>query len=172
MRPRALAGPALSGLVAGGGAGCASPGHSEDIVPSALMRPGWCHRLSDPAELYAASDVAPPVPCSSPHRSETFATVRLPAAFTRPSGPPGLAGDLANQVCAAPAGRTLRAYLGADELDRHWGIDVWPKVPTREEWANGLRVGRCDLVLGREGLPTAGSPPKTAGPPGGRSGRT
>jgi hypothetical protein len=151
MRPRALAGLALSGLVMGGGAGCASPGRSDDIVPSALVRPGWCHRLSDPAELYAPSDIAPAVPCSSPHRSETFATVRLPSGLTRPPGSPGHTGDLTSQVCAGPTSRTLRTYLGADDLDRHWGIDVWLKVPTREEWAKGLRVGRCDLVLGRDG---------------------
>jgi hypothetical protein len=145
MRLRAVAGLALSGALAG----CAVPGRSDDVAPTALTRPGWCHRLSDPAELYAASDVAPPVPCSAPHRSETFATVPLPLALTRLPDPPERSGNLANVVCGVPIGRRLRTYLGADAFDRHWGIDVWLKVPTRSEWAKGLRLGRCDLVLGR-----------------------
>ncbi len=144
MRVRAVAGLLLSAAVSG----CAVA-HTDDAVPTARTRPGWCHRLADPAELYAPSDVAPPVPCWSPHRSETLATVRLPLALTRLPGPPVDTGGLANVVCAAPRDHLLHAYLGADDLDRHWGIDIWLKVPTRREWSHGVRVGRCDLILGR-----------------------
>jgi hypothetical protein len=144
----AVAALALSGLAAG----CASPGRTDVVTATALARPGWCHRLADPAELYAPSDVAPPVPCWTPHQSETLATVRLPMALALLPGPPDQVGGLANTVCRGPVDRTLRAFLGADDLDRHWGIDVWLKVPTRREWAGGVRVGRCDLVLG--GRPT------------------
>lgn len=144
MSRQAVAGLALSGLVAG----CASPGRTEGAVPTALARPGWCHRLADPAEFYAPSDVAPPVPCWTPHQTETLATVRLPMGLSRLPKPPERTDGLANVVCRTSIDHALRAFLGADDLDRHWGIDVWLKVPTRSEWSKGVRVGRCDLVLG------------------------
>jgi hypothetical protein len=135
--------------------GCAAPHRFAGTVPSILMRPGACHRLAELAELDATSDVAPPVPCSSPHRSETFALVRLPAILSLTARRPDFAGRLAGDVCAAPTNRYLRSYLGADDLDRHWGVDVWLKLPTRSEWRRGLRLGRCDLVLGLAGHSSA-----------------
>jgi hypothetical protein len=146
---RALAALALCGALAG----CAAPHRFAGTIPSILMRPGWCHRMVEAAELSAPSDVAPPVPCASPHEAETLALVDLPSVLARLRDRPDGAGRLANDACAVPVNRRLRAYLGADDFDRHWGIDVWLKVPTRTEWAHGLRLGRCDLVLGRAGRP-------------------
>lgn len=138
-------------------AGCASPGPLDGSVPTAFMRSGSCHRLSEPAELYTPSDVAPPVPCASPHQSETLALVKLPDTVARLPERPERAPVVAAGACVAHDYRHLREYLGADDLDRQWGVDVWLKVPTRQEWSQGLRVGRCDVVLGhaaRGALPT------------------
>ncbi len=124
--------------------GCATAGNFDGAVPSELARPGSCHRMAQPAELYAASDVAPPVSCATAHEAETLAMVRLPGRVAPASG-------VAGEVCALPVLHDLRDYLGADDLDRHWGIDVWLKVPTKLEWSHGVRTGRCDLVLGGRG---------------------
>jgi hypothetical protein len=134
-------------LLAGSVAGCASPGRYDGTVPTLLMRAGSCHRLPQPAELYAPSDVAPPVSCASPHETETLALIKLPPALARlperPERPAGLGG-----VCSRPVYQDLPGYLGADRFDRQWGLDVWMKFPTRQEWSQGVRVARCDLALG------------------------
>jgi hypothetical protein len=153
MRTWAVAALLLTGSVAG----CAAPGQFDGTVPTVLMRPGTCHRLSDPAELYAASDVAPPVSCASPHQSETLALVKLPSTLARLPERPERAVDLASGACAVPNDENLRDYLGADEFDRQWGVDLWTKVPTRSEWSQGVRVARCDLMLGNDGQ---GGPPE------------
>src|SRR4051812_24851001 len=157
MRYVAVAALLLTGSVTG----CAAPSRFDGTVPTVLMRPGTCHRLSEPAELYAPSDVAPPVSCASPHQTETLALVGLPAALAGFSERPERVVNLANGTCTAPAYARLRDYLGADELDRQWGVDLWTKVPTRLEWSQGIRLARCDLLLGNDGR---GGPPAITHP--------
>lgn len=52
-----------------------APVAAVDVVPVA----GQCHVLSNVDEYIALSESRPAVPCSSPHRSETFAVVPIPA---------------------------------------------------------------------------------------------
>ncbi len=126
---------------------CASPGQFAGTVPMDRMPIGSCHRMTDPIELYGPSDDAPPVPCDSPHQSETLAFAPLPAAMAGLAERPERPADVAGPVCDGPEYRLLRGYLGADDLDRQFGIGVWMKFPTRAEWAGGLRRVRCDMSV-------------------------
>ncbi|GLX95994.1 septum formation family protein [Herbidospora sp. NBRC 101105] len=122
---------------------CAAPATTH---PSAAMPVGSCHVMSQPEELYALSDVRPPVPCTQPHQTETYLVTRLsgPMADT-PIRPPHEL--LVPMVTAGCDYRPIRPYLAAGPHDAQWGVSVWGKVPTPDEWAAGDRTLRCDLLV-------------------------
>ncbi|GIH23269.1 hypothetical protein Aph01nite_15790 [Acrocarpospora phusangensis] len=132
----------LAYLMAGLTASCGLPQASAVGRPSSTMAVGSCHRMSQPEELYHVSDVAPPVPCTHPHQTETYLLTKvsgsLAAEPVRPSP---------DRLRAACDYRPVRPYLGARARDAQWGIEIWAKFPTRTEWAAGNRILRCDLFV-------------------------
>ncbi|GAB3683724.1 hypothetical protein GCM10027589_53200 [Actinocorallia lasiicapitis] len=134
-------------------AGCASPNQFEGAVATGSMPVGSCHRFSDPYELYVASDIAPPVPCDTPHQTETIGFAKVPKVMAAMPERPERPADLAGPACDAIGYKRIRTYMGADELDAQYGVDIWMKFPTRDEWKDGLRVVRCDLIPSYQGGP-------------------
>lgn len=114
-------------------------------VPSAAQDIGTCHRNLTLDDFYSISDVAPPVPCNSPHQSETYyvgtVTGALEAAKQRPSIE--LLFHAAGGLC--PYQPVLR-HLGARPRDTYGNLNPMARFPTKKEWASGVRVVRCDLV--------------------------
>ncbi|MFD8396201.1 septum formation family protein [Streptomyces sp. NPDC059680] len=106
---------------------------------------GTCHTFRNPEEMVQPSDVAPPVPCNRPHRSETFRVLSFagPLAAHRERPDPEQMSVYAQDQCYDAA--AIRQYLGAGPRDTV-AFSVWPRVPTRAEWARGVRTLRCDLV--------------------------
>ncbi|WAL68483.1 septum formation family protein [Amycolatopsis cynarae] len=113
---------------------------------------GSCHRLEQPVETSWAflTDTRPTVRCDTEHTTETYQVVRLDgeiaAAKERPSpvllqkeGPPLCSGDVLNR------------YLGADEKDAVRELTTIAFFPTAEEWRDGERRMRCDVMTVPEG---------------------
>ncbi|MEU1298792.1 MULTISPECIES: septum formation family protein [Streptomyces] len=124
--------------------GC-GPGRSSGApaVPTSLQSVGTCHTFRTPYEMVQPSDVAPPVPCDRPHRSETYALVTIDGPLaTSPTRPEPEQLDSYASRCDA---ETLRQYLGAGPRDTV-SFSVWSRIPTREEWAGGVRTMRCEAV--------------------------
>lgn len=115
-------------------------------MPTEQNVPGTCKTIITAEEMVTASDVSPGVPCTSEHVYETYALTSVPEAITGlPERPgPELLQALTRDVCPL---EPIRPYLGATELDSQWGISIWTKFPTREEWARDVRVVTCSLVV-------------------------
>ena len=135
---------------------------------------GSCHRLDQPEETDPVfpSDTSPPVPCDTPHESETYAVVPLTGQVAeqprRPS-PLWLERSL-NGACAWSA---LTDYLGARPLDALRDVGVLQILPSEPEWEHGVRLIRCDVLLGprtSEGVASVSRPLRSilAGPDGDR----
>ncbi|WP_214107857.1 septum formation family protein [Acrocarpospora catenulata] len=114
-------------------------------VLSVSAEVGSCHRMAKPEELYTGSDTAPPVPCTEPHQSETYLVTGFTGELAAASERPGQE-QLLPAVTKACDWRPIRRYLGADDRDIQWGLQIWGKFPTRAEWAAGDRTIRCDLL--------------------------
>lgn len=115
-------------------------------MPTEQNVPGTCKTLSTAEEMVTSSDVSPAVPCTSEHVYETYAVTSVPesiAGLPERPGPELLQAQTRN-VCPY---KPIRPYLGATELDAQWGISIWPKFPTRKEWARDVRVVTCSLVV-------------------------
>jgi hypothetical protein len=131
---------------------------SRSALPTRDSVAGTCHHASDATDLIAtASDTSPAVPCTQPHQTETLWTVQITGLLAGQKERPNP--ELIN---ATLAGRCddywrVRAYLGADTYDDHWGVSTVMKVPTPAEWAKGDRTLRCEAVSGK-----GGSQPPTA----------
>ncbi len=98
--------------------------------------------------MVAASDDSPVVPCTEPHDAETYATFTYTGHYANRKArplPQQLDADIGDRCSAYSA---IRAYLGAGLHDAHWGLEVWRKYPSPQQWARGDRVVRCDLVPG------------------------
>lgn len=124
--------------------GC-EPGRSSgtSAVPTNLQSVGTCHTFRTPYEMVQPSDVAPPVPCDRPHRSETYALITIDGPLaTSPTRPEPEQFDAYASRCDA---ETLRTYLGAGPRDTV-SFSVWSRIPTRKEWAWGVRTMRCEAV--------------------------
>ncbi|WP_369228687.1 septum formation family protein (plasmid) [Streptomyces sp. R39] len=106
---------------------------------------GTCHTFRTQQEMIQPSDIAPPLPCDRPHRSETFQMTSVDGQFATYKKRPD-----PEQIAAYAQGRcynadAIREYLGAGPRDTV-SFSVWPRLPTRAEWAMGVRTLRCDLV--------------------------
>ncbi|MDN3026032.1 septum formation family protein [Streptomyces sp. S.PB5] len=132
-----------AGLVLLTGCG-ASVDSAAPAVPTVMQTVGTCHTFRIPQEMVQPSDIAPPVPCDRPHRSETFQvlTVGGPLATwpTRPE--PEQLQEYVKNLCSADE---LRQYLGGGPRDTV-AFSVWVRFPTRAEWAGGVRTMRCEAV--------------------------
>ncbi|MDX3763421.1 septum formation family protein [Streptomyces sp. AK02-04a] len=124
--------------------GCTAAGSAPAAVPTVMQVVGTCHTFRTPQEMVQPSDVTPPVPCGLPHRSETFEVTsfdgQLAAHRERPD--PEQLQTYALDHCDS---HTLRRYVGAGPRDTV-SFSVWPRYPTRAEWAEGVRTLRCDAV--------------------------
>lgn len=117
---------------------------SPAAVPTVMQAVGTCHTWRTPQEMVQPSDIAPPVPCNAPHRSETFQVLSFagPLATHRKRPDPEQLQAYALDNCD---GQELRQYLGAEPRDSV-AFSIWPRYPTRAEWAKGVRTLRCDAV--------------------------
>ena len=108
---------------------------------------GECRDLTR-AQVDAGRTDAPPVDCSGPHRTETFAVGTVPASFPGPATASVRQRiDAVEQACTR---ERMDAYLGlqADFPNRFEAIGAFPSPA---QWDAGARWVRCDLVL-REAL--------------------
>lgn len=124
--------------------GCGTSGPDALGVPTVLQTVGTCHYPRTEEEFLGPSDVAPPVRCDRPHRTETFklVTVEGPLAASAERPQPELLQDYMKNRCGH---EELREYLGAGPRDTV-NFSVLSKYPTRKEWAIGIRVVRCDAL--------------------------
>lgn len=122
--------------------GCEEGGSATKAVPTVRQVVGTCHTFRTQHEMVQPSDIAPPVPCDQPHRSETFQLLAIdgPAPKQRPE--PEQLQEYVRDSCSSEA---LRQYLGAGPRDSV-AVSVWTRFPTREEWAGGVRIIRCEVV--------------------------
>ncbi|MEV7003985.1 septum formation family protein [Streptomyces sp. NPDC093982] len=122
--------------------GCGQSNTPAKGVPTDRQVVGTCHYVRTQEEFLQPSDVAPPVSCDQPHRTETIQlfTVdgQLAASKQRPE--PEQLQEYANSRCNA---EVLREYVGAGPRDS-LAFSIWSKFPTRKEWARGVRTVRCD----------------------------
>ncbi|GII96268.1 septum formation family protein [Sinosporangium siamense] len=115
------------------------------VVTSAALGIGTCHRMELPEELYNGSDVAPPVPCTEPHQTETYMVTVFTGALAAHRERPNPE-QLVAAIDKACSYQPIRPYLGAGTHDGQWGVAIWGKFPTRADWAKGDRTLRCDLL--------------------------
>jgi hypothetical protein len=109
---------------------------------------GSCHRLDQPEEVDPVfpSDTSPPVPCDSPHESETFANVPLTGAVAKqPQRPSPL--WLARALNGACGWSAMTAYLGGGPLDALRNVSILQILPSEPEWERGVRRIRCDVLI-------------------------
>lgn len=125
--------------------GCTAPHSAPAAVPTVMQVVGTCHTFRTQQEMVQPSDIAPPVPCGRPHRTETYRVLsfegRIAAHGKRPD--PEQMAAYAQEHC--DDAKAIKQYLGAGPRDTV-AFSVWPRVPTRAEWAMGVRILRCDLV--------------------------
>ncbi|MEU2718306.1 septum formation family protein [Streptomyces sp. NPDC007205] len=124
--------------------GCTVANSAPAAVPTVMQAVGSCHTFRTQLEMVQPSDIAPPVPCDRPHRSETFQVTSFEGQFaTYPERPdPEQLHAYALDRCDV---QVLRQYLGAGPRDTT-SFSIWPRYPTRAEWARGVRTLRCDAV--------------------------
>jgi hypothetical protein len=110
---------------------------------------GSCHRLDQPEQTDPVfpSDTSPPVPCDTPHESETYAVLPLTGQVAeQPRRPSPLWLERAlNGACGWNA---LTDYLGARPIDALRDVGILQILPSEPEWEHGVRLIRCDVLLG------------------------
>lgn len=113
---------------------------------------GLCHRLDQPEETgwVFTSDTRPPVPCDSPHQTETFQVTEPPSdvAAHKELPSPVLLRRAGASACSYDA---LYNYLGPDNPVAARKLKIIQFFPTHEEWENGERRVRCDVAVAQEG---------------------
>ena len=110
---------------------------------------GSCHRLDQPEETDPVfpSDTSPPVPCDTPHESETYAVVPLTGQVAeQPRRPSPL--WLERALTGACSWNAMTSYLGAQPLDALRDVGILQILPSEPEWEHGVRLIRCDVLLG------------------------
>ncbi len=110
---------------------------------------GSCHRLDQLIEtdLMYASDTSPPVPCNTPHQSETYADVPITGAVARQAQRPSPLW-LQAALTGACSWSKMADYLGDQAPDITRDIVVLQIVPSVPEWRAGVRRVRCDTLIG------------------------
>lgn len=144
-----LAGLAVAAaMVAGAGASFLAFGSGSSTgVPTPASEAGTCHAAADSLELWwTASDTSPPVPCDWPHQTETMWTewISGPLASVKRRPNPELLKSQLTWRCEDFS--RVGSYLGADDADAHWGVDLLPRFPTPAEWSRGQRLLRCEVL--------------------------
>jgi hypothetical protein len=110
---------------------------------------GSCHRLDQLIEtdLMYASDTSPPVSCSAPHQSETYADVPITGAVARQAERPSPLW-LQSALSGACSWSKMADYLGDQPPDITRDIVVLQVIPSVPEWRAGVRRVRCDALIG------------------------
>ncbi len=149
-----------------------SVGGSESAVPatrvSASQRPapppapraGAC-RVLTAADVAEASNDTAPVDCAVEHTAQTYAAGPLPASFADVGYDDPALGAFAYRTCQ----RGLERFLGADESLALRTVLSWAWFrPDEQQWADGARWYRCDVVAGgAAGAPHLPLPPDASG---------
>lgn len=117
-------------------AGCAPSLDTAVAQPAA----GECRLLDRPEQFRALSDGTPTVACDQEHTAETY----LVGELDRETYPVlGEREAIAAEAC--PPG-VVRGYLGAHQRQALYGVWTVPWLPSEQQWAEGERWVRCDLV--------------------------
>lgn len=133
--------------------GCALPGLQHVGMGVGSYRTTWtvgaCHKLDQYVESdqMFASDTTPPVPCTSPHQSETYAVVPITGVVADQAQRPtpdwldaALRGDC--------SWSQMEDYLGGGAAGAQRDVTVLQIVPSENEWRDGVRKVRCDALVG------------------------
>lgn len=117
-------------------AGCAPS--LETAVPEPTA--GECRLLDRPEQFRSLSDGTATVACDQEHTAETY----LVGELDRDAYPVlGEREALAAEACPP---RVVRGYLEAHERQALYGVWTMPWLPSEQQWAEGERWVRCDLV--------------------------
>lgn len=141
--PGGSVGDSPAGENTGSGSGSGN-GTAGDVVP---VRPdrGACRQLA-PRDLAADSNGTRTVPCGDAHTAQTFAVGGFPSGLARTRNPenPALVTHVVDRCTAS-----FRRFVGAGDsrLLRTTLSWAWFR-PTDEEWTEGARWWRCDVVAG------------------------
>jgi hypothetical protein len=122
-------------------------GAAEEDGPVDVRRPelGAC-RLLTPADINETSNDSAPVDCAKRHTAETFAVGTFPDHVGDEIDDPAL-GAHVFEVCE----RKFRKFLGGNESLVMRAMVTWAWFrPTEEQWDEGARWWRCDVVGGGE----------------------
>ncbi|HEX6247781.1 MAG TPA: septum formation family protein [Nocardioidaceae bacterium] len=120
---------------------------------------GACRELT-PEDVAQAHNASPVVDCSESHTAETFAVGsfrgRL-AALEDPNSPK--LGRFIYEKCSSK----FQSFLGGDESLVMRSLLTWAWFrPTEEQWEQGARWYRCDVVSGNEESEELRTLPRTA----------
>jgi hypothetical protein len=110
---------------------------------------GSCHRLDQfmETDLMYASDTSPPVPCTTPHQSETYADVPITGAVARQAERPSPLW-LQSSLRGVCSWSKMASFLGDQPPDITRDIVVLQIIPSVPEWRAGVRRVRCDALIG------------------------
>lgn len=133
----ALIGALLAGLLTA----CAP------VAPEPAAEPavGECRLLDRPEQFAVLSDASPGLDCAEPHTAETYHVGDLDETEPEGAAYPSLGEREAIAGEACPP-RLVRAYLAANDRQALYGVWTVPFLPDPEQWADGERWVRCDLV--------------------------
>jgi len=104
---------------------------------------GQCFAYSK-ATLDDVSSPAAPVACTARHTAETYAVLQLPDAFGLPAKATAAARLAAAEPCTTKA---MNAYLGLTDRRLPSRFETVVRFPTNDQWKQGERWMRCDVVL-------------------------
>ncbi len=96
-------------------------------------------------ELRSVSDVSPSVPCNQAHELEVYAVSTVDPSLTARKIRPGQEMLRGRSTSSCPR-EEIRPYLGARTNDFQWGIELFVKFPTTQEWEQGGRRVACELA--------------------------
>ena len=121
-----------------------SPVASDVTAPAPVV--GECHNLDRAEHFEILSDAAPAVECGADHTTETYLIGDLASVARFSSRYPALEErlDISEEICS---GSVVRAYVGANARQALYGVSSVAFLPTPQQWADGERWVRCDLVV-------------------------
>ncbi|QWC85821.1 septum formation family protein [Nocardioidaceae bacterium] len=106
---------------------------------------GACRDLT-PEDVAQPADDTDPVACAEKHTAQTFVVGSFPERVTRGTAwdSPALGAYIYDECT-----RRFAAFVGGDESIRLRSLVSWAWFrPTEEQWADGARWFRCDIVGG------------------------
>jgi hypothetical protein len=130
----------------------------EDELSLDPPAPGAC-RLLEPADVAKSSDDSAVVPCTEAHTAETFLVAELEGPLAEAEYDDPALAEEAYRRCT----RQLRRFTGADESLALRTVLSWAWFrPSEEQWEQGARWYRCDVVGGTDASAVLVGLPRTA----------